>query len=896
MNPLARVRSLISALLRRDRFEDGMRDELRFHIDAYADDLVRSGVRPQDALRRARVEFGAVESVKEECRHSRGLRLLDETRQDVRYTLRTLAKTPVFTAAAILSLALGIGANTAIFSLMDAVLLRTLPLHRSEQLYFLAHDPGPNISISSNYPLFERYKTVAAFSGVTAYRTRLFKVTTTAGIERVSGLFASGNFHTVIGAPMFIGRGFSSEADTQPDGNPIAVVTYDYWKNALGADSGVLGKPLIVDGRAVSIVGVTAPGFTGLNPGERADIMLPISMMVLDSPNFLTDHDSWIGLFIVGRLAPDVGEKEALAAVNVIFQQFHAAAENQWARKLNRDSYQTAALVPAAKGMWSLRRTYGKPLWISMAMVAVVLLIACANIANLLFARASARTREMAVRLSMGAGRARLVRQLLTESLVLALCGGAAGAILAIWGTQTILALLTAGSTPMFIEAGINVRVLGFTAAVVVLTAIGVGLVPAFRSTRVDLTPSLKAGLQPLRDAHRPTLGKALVAAQFALCVLVVGAAGLLSRTLANLHGLDAGFTRANILLADIDISAAKLQTADRLAVYAEVLDRLRTAPGVVTAAISARTPIDFSGQVRRIEVQGVPVVPGQGVSANLVTPDYFWIFGIDLVRGRALTADDSSSVALVSQSMAKFYFSDSDPIGRTFRLGSDKHTTTVVGVVKDVRHEQLRGEVPPKMIYIPLALGSGRFDANSAGPDRVTIALYTAVPPSILAPTIRNEIRSIRKDSLVPYVRTMEQQIDHALVPERLLASLSTWLGIVALILACVGLYGVVAYNVSRRTREIGIRIALGAIPRTLVLHVLRDTMVMTSIGVILGLAAALAASKALATFLFGLKPHDPTTLLATMALLLAAAAIASYVPARRTAAIDPVRALRHE
>jgi predicted permease len=892
----ARVRSFIAATFNRGRFEDGMREELRFHMDAYADDLSRSGVPPEEARRRARLEFGAMESIKEDCRQNRGLRLLDEVRQDLRYALRTLVKTPVFTGAAILSLALGIGANTAIFSLMDAVLLRTLPLHEPERLYFLAHDPGPNISTSSNYPLFERYKTVTSFSGLTAYRPRTFKVTISDGIERVSGLFASGNYHAVVGARMLMGRGFSADTDWQRGVSPVAVISYDYWRNALGADSEVLGKPLIVDGRTVSIGGVTAPGFSGLNPGERADIMLPISVLALDSPGFLTDHDGWFGLFIVGRLAPNVGEQDALAAVNVIFQQFHAAAENQWARNLNRDSYRSAALVPAAKGMWSLRRTYGKPLRISMAMVAVVLLIACANIANLLFARASARAREMAVRLSIGAGRGRLVRQLLTESLVLALCGGAAGAVLAIWGTQTILSLLTAGPTPVFIEAGINARVLGFTATVVLMTAIGFGLVPAFRSTRVDLTPTLKAGVQPLRDGQRPTLGTALVAVQFALCVLVVGAAGLLSRSLSNLHGLDAGFKRDNILLAEIDISAAKLQKADRLGVYAEILDRLRTAPGVVSAAISARTPIDFSAQQRRIDVPGVPAVPGQGVSTNLVTPDYFQIFGIDLVRGRPMTADDPSSVALVSQSMAKFHFGESDPIGRTFRLGGDKQTTTVIGLVKDARHERLRGDVPPKMVYTHLAVGSARFDASSAGPDGVTVALLTEVDPSTLAPTIRREIRSLRKDALVPYVRTMEQQIDHALVPERLLTSLSTWLGGVALILACVGLYGVMAYNVSRRTREIGIRIALGAVPRTVLVHILRETVVMLTIGVVLGLTAALAATRTLSTFLFGLTPHDPATLLSTTALLFTAAMLAGFMPARYAAAVDPVKTLKNE
>jgi ABC-type antimicrobial peptide transport system permease subunit len=288
--------------------------------------------------------------------------------------------------------------------------------------------------------------------------------------------------------------------------------------------------------------------------------------------------------------------------------------------------------------------------------------------------------------------------------------------------------------------------------------------------------------------------------------------------------------------------------------------------------------------------------VPGQGVSTNLVTPDYCQIFGIDLVRGRPLTADDSSTVALVSESLARFYFGESDPIGRTFRLGGDKQTTTVVGVVKDVRHERLRGNVPPKMVYTSLAVGAGRLGASSSGPDRVTIALHTKVPLSTLVPTIRSEIRNLRKDSLVPYVRTMQQQIDDALVPERLLTSLSTWFGGVALILAGVGLYGVMAYNVSRRTREIGVRIALGAVPRTLLIQVLREAIVMVMLGVALGLAVALAATRTLSTFLFGLTPHDPMTFFSTAALLFTAATLASYMPARHAATLDPVRALKNE
>ncbi len=891
----------MAAFLRRARFEDAMRDELRFHIDAYTDDLSRSGVPLEEARRRARVEFGAVESMKEDCRRSRGLRLLDELRQDLRYALRTLLKTPVFTTAAILSLALGIGANAAIFSLMDAVLLRTLPLEQANRLYFLAHDPGPKLSTSANYPLFDRYRTASVFSGVTAYQLRTLRVTTAVGVERVQGQFVSGNFHAVVGAPMLLGRGFASEPDRSPGTSPIAVISYEYWDTTFGRDPEIVGKPLTIDGHVVSIVGVTAAGFAGLNPGSRVDITLPISVLILDVPKFLDDYDSWFGLFIVGRLAPNVDENEALNAVDVIFQRFLALPENQWANQWARSNnsavYRPAALVPAARGMWNLRSQYRKPLWLSMAMVAVVLLIACANIANLLFARASARAKEMAVRLSIGAGRARLIRQLLTESLVLALSGGVAGVLVAVWGTQAILSLLTFGPSPLLIDAGLNGRVLAFTAAVIILTGVGFGLLPAFRSTRLDLTPTLKEGRVAVHDTHRQALGRALVVVQVALCVLVIAAAGLLARSLANLHGLDAGFARDHILLADVDITAAKLPPVGRLLAYEEMLERLRRLPGVSSVSMSVRTPIDFSAQLRRIDVPGIPPVPGQGVSVNVVTPEYFQIFGIDVVRGRGLNTNDAlSRGALVSESMARFYFGESNPLGRTFQLGGDKERSTIVGVVEDVRHERLRVDVPPKMVYTPFAESSTLLDGNSAIPSSVTIALGTRQDPASLGLTVGNEIRGLRRDALVPYIRTMGQQIDATLIPERLLTSLATGLAGIALILACVGLYGVMAYNVSRRTREIGIRIALGALPRTVLYRVLRETFVMLVTGIVLGLTIALAATRTLSTFLFGLTPHDPATLLSTMAVLFMAAMLAGFMPARHAAGIDPVRALRDE
>jgi predicted permease len=622
-----------------------------------------------------------------------------------------------------------------------------------------------------------------------------------------------------------------------------------------------------------------------------------MSVMALDTPQFFDDHDGWIAHVIVGRLAPNVSLDQALSATDVVFQRFVEEPSNRWVRTANRNSHRSAALVPAARGTAGLRDQYSTPLFVLMTMVAIVLSIACANVANLLLARATTRTREIAVRLSIGAGRLRLLRQLLTESLLLALLGGVAGVLIATFGTGRILSLLAGGPSPLTIDATVNVRVLAFTAAVVLLTGIGFGLVPAFRSTRLDLTSALKEGTVTLRKARRPVIGQPLVVAQIALCVVILAAAALLSRSLANLRGFDAGFDRRNMLLANIDSSNTAV-ARQGLQPYLDLLGRLRRLPGVQSAALSTRTPIDFSSQVRRIDVRGVAPTPGQGVSSNVVTPEYFQTFGIRLVRGRGLAEGDRQGaprVAVVSASMANFYFRGGDPIGETFLLGGDKERTTIVGVVEDVRHEFLRTEMPPKMVYTSLSQSAAALDGSVGVPTTLTVALRVQSPAALID-DVRREVRASSRDLLVPYVRTMEEQIDATLVPEHLLAALSGAFGAVALALACVGLYGVMSYNVGRQTREIGIRMALGAFPRTVLYGVLRDTFTIAAVGIVVGLLVALAATRALSTFLFDLSPRDPVALVAAAGLLLAVALAAGFVPARHAATVDPVRALRNE
>jgi predicted permease len=825
--------------------------------------------------------------------------MMDTVWKDVQYAFRSLRRTPGFTVAALVTLALGIGANTTIFSLIEAVMLRTLPVSAPEELQFIAIGAGGRgdaMSTASNYPWFERVRQrTDVFAGVTAFNIRDFKIASESGAERVVGQYVSGNFHELIGVPMAVGRGFSSENDRAPGSSPIAVISYDYWTRRFNRRADIIGQTLAVGGRPLTIVGVTAQGFDGLQPGRSIDITLPLSIRIQDEPDFLTWLDSWTSMPLVARLKPGIDVRQAEAVLQSVFGEHMSLPETQGFSRTPDGRLRMAALLPAQRGHNQLRTRYQLPLIVLMSMVGAVLLIACINVANLLFVRGSARAGEVAIRMSVGASRPRLVRQFLTESLVLAVSGGALGLLLAGWATRFVAALFRENQNPIVVDAQPDGTVLLFATALSLLTGILFGLTPAFGATRVSLATALKPGTSHGGIARRWSGRYALVVAQIAIGLVLTFGAALLVRTLQNLQRVDGGFNTDNVLVFALD-ARDTLFPADRVVnLCGDVLERLRSRPGIVSTSCSTMSPIDTSMEGRVI---GIPTPPagvraGDVVLANTVTPDYFATFGIQLVRGRLFTTQDRSAsmrVAIVNETVARTYFGDADPIGRPLAFGrkpDPSRALTVVGVVRDARHS-LR-ETPPAMVYQPL-------EQILEPPLNLTAAVRTSGDPALVAGVVRGDVRALTRDVAVSWVRTMRQQIDAALVTERLLATLSTAFGALALLLVCLGLYGVISFDVTRQRRDIGIRLALGATRVTVLAGVLRQAGTIAIAGLGLGLVGAWFASQLVADFLFGLTPRDPYTLAVAAFALAMTALVAGYVPARRASHVDPAVTLRAE
>jgi predicted permease len=885
---LARLRFMWLTLTRRARFESELETELRFHMDAYAADLVRAGVSPDEARRRARAEFGSAVSAQEECREARGVAWADEIARNLRYTWRAVRRSPGFASAAVLSLALGIGANTAIFSLMDAVMMRSLPVFEPGRLVLIGHGRS-RIQLSSNYGLLEAYRAGAAqaFDGIAGSSESEYKVDAGAGVEIVPGQIATGNFHAVLGVPMALGRGFVEESDHT---NAAAVISHRYWSSRFANDSGILGRTLYVNGNPVTVTGVTARDFHGITPGRPVDITVSMSLAPkLKFPEYFTTREDWISLTLIGRLRRGVSPGQAETVVSGVFQRYIDEPASRWVRDSPGDSFHLARLQPAAKGIDDLRRKFSTPLRVLFAIVALVLVVACANTSSLLLAKAAARQKEIAVRLSLGVSRAGLVRQLLTESLCLAFAGGAVGLLLSVWTSGLLLRLIAVGRYPVQIDASPNGRVLAFTAAAAILCGIVFGLAPALQALRVDTNTALKG---PNQGGSRFAAGKMIVAAQVAVCFLLLTTAALLMRTFEKLQNADLGFDRSNLLLADLDAKGTPLTEKEAVPVFEEVLRRIASLPDVRAVSLSDTSPMSTSGNQRRITVPGYSSPKPVALWATEVSPDYFETFGIRLVRGRAFVEADVEGrplVAVVSESMARRYFRGSDPIGRHFYFGAKAdRPLQIVGLVKDAVQFDPR-EPSMEIAYVPLR--------QSSEPGlRHVLAIRSTGDMRPLLASIRKEVQAVNKQVAVQYVRTMPDQLNAILLNEILLARLSSLFAALAAVLACIGLYGVMAYTVARRTREMGVRVALGAGAVAVRWLVIRQAAAVVTAGLAVGIPAAYFASPLLADLLFDVKPADAITYAAVAVLLVSAGVIAAYLPARSASRINPVSALRIE
>lgn len=914
----------LQTLFRRNRRAKQLDDEMQFHLEQQIAENITTGMSSEEARHAAMRAFGNATLLKEETRDAWGWTWLGQIAQDLRYGLRQLGRSPGFTLAVVLSLALGIGANTAIFSLIDAVMLRMLPVKSPERLVLLnwvsqkrpaamavqsgyidSSDTRWN-SPSFAYPSFEEFRAhnqaFASVFGFTPISRANINIDGQASLAE--GELVTGDYFSGLGVSPILGRVIAAD-DEKPSAPRVAVISYGYWSRQFGSSPAVIGKNIDIKTVPFTIIGVAPPEFFGIQPGRAIDFWAPLvrdgellrwSMsLAAGDPSPFTSRDWW-WLTMMARLKPGVTEQQANSDLDVLFQQSISVGANASARP---ETTPHIELQPASKGLIFLRSEFSKPLQILMTVVAVVLLIACANVATLLVGRSAARQKEVAVRLSLGASRARLLRQLLTESVFLAGLGGALGLLFARWGSRVLLLLMSRGGEPLHFETQMDGRVLLFTVTISVLTGILFGLAPALGATRVELTPALKIGGGAVAFVTRKTrlaLGKTLVVSQVALSLLLLIGAGLFVRTLQNLQNQNLGFDQHRLLLFALDPTQNGYEGQRLIDFYGRVLERLQVLPGAINATASTNALLSNWQSHWTVLFEGRKADPGQDMGAdwNNVGPSFFETMGIRLLLGRGIEWRDTSNspkVAVVNEAFANRFLDGGDPLGHRFRfdeLQKSEEVYEIVGLVQDAKYAQLRN-APRPTVYLPysqmpMSLGSIHFEVRVAG------------DPLSLVPSVRRVVRELDSNLPLSEVKTQTQQIAETIVQERMFAQLSSFFGALAVLLACIGLHGLMGYIVSRQTGEIGIRRALGAERLDIFRMVMRRVLVMVILGVCLGVPAALAATRLISSYLFGLKATDPLTIILCSVLMLAVAALAGYFPARRAAKVDPLVALKYE
>ncbi len=820
--------------------------------------------------------------------------MFDALLQDLRYAIRALRSSPGFAAVAILSLALGIGANTAIFSLIDSVILKTLPVSHPEQL--LQVTMGKSAFYTN--PIWEEVRDRQdVFSGIFASGNARFNLAVGGEARYAQANYVAGQFFETLGVHPALGRTLTAADDKR--GCPgAAVLSYGFWQKEYAGRADVVGKSISLDNHPFEILGVTEPGFTGVFVGTAVDAYVPIcAESIIRSENSYLDGRSTWWLRVIGRPKPGVSSSQAEARLKTLAPAiFDATVPQNWKPDMQADyRKRTLETKPVASGFSDVRNKYQQALYILMAITGVVLLIACANVANLLLARSAARQREIAIRMALGSGRGRLIRQLLTESLLLSLTGAALGVLFAQWGTRLLVRLLSDGAT-VYLNLTVDFRVLAFTAAIAILTGLLFGLAPAWRGTRVDPQSAMKANARGVIEGSRFGIGKALVVLQVALSLLLVVGAGLMLSTFFRLETLNPGFEREHILLTSVDLRNGHYPPERRGAVYREMLERLRAIPGVRSVSDSGMVPISGSTWNNILHLDGYTSKGRFDTLANLnqVSDGFFETLGTAFVGGRDFTTADtpeSPQVAIVNQTLANKFFSGENPIGKRFRQENGNKIddpVEIIGVVKDAKYETLRDDAPPTA-YLAMSQkakpnASLTFEVRSAG-----------AAPTALVSAVKSAVADVNRDVSLQF-KTLAVQVDESLARERLLATLSGFFGALALLLAMIGLYGVMSYNVARRRNEIGIRMALGAEQSRVLRMVLREVAILIGVGLAIGLVVASGTTRFVESFLYGMKANDPWTLFLAAAVLAFAALLAGFLPARRASRLDPMTALRDE
>jgi predicted permease len=834
--------------------------------------------------------------------------------KDIRFGLRGLLRRPAFTIVALVILALGIGANTAIFTLINAVILKPLPVSKPDELVFFNGDASEGTSTMEEGDVpsspvrrfsFASYRYVRehdqSFQELSAFRSgesrlsvRRAEAQSGEAAQRASAHLVSGNYFAVLGVGAMQGRVLTNEDDT-PAAQPAAVISNDYWQQKLGGEQNIVGRSVLLNGTSFTIVGVMPPQFFGTRVRRSPDYWLPLvfqPQIELRKPYRDAQNVYWLNM--VGRLKPGVKIEQAQAGVNAELRQYLTARAGSQLDDEKRLAIQNsyATLAPGGRGISGLRGFYSQALSMLMVIVALVLLIACANVGNLLLSRAAARQAEISLRQALGASRARLMRQLLTESLLLAVIGGIAGIIVAQWGISVLVSRLAA-TTPLDVKPDASIML--FTLGISLLSGVLFGIAPALRATRTDLTSALKEKASQGRK-RRFNLGSSLVVVQVAVSLILLVGAGLFARSLINLEKEDLGFNRDNVLLASVDTRLAGYKPNELSAVYRQLYDRLNALPNVQSATIASYSPMEGTSTNSTITIRGY--TPGKDEDTTVddiqIGPNFSETLGVPLLLGRDISLEDtpnSPKVAVVNQAFVKSYFPNENPIGRraTFDDGSDKEDFEIVGVIGDSKYDNAK-EKAAKAVFRPIMQVQDQQSFNNV------FELRTLGDPLGLSAEVRAAVAQVNDKLPVMNLTSLRLQTDESLKQEKLIAQLVSFFGLLGLLLSCVGLYGIMAHSVVRRTNEIGIRMALGAERRSIIWMVLKESLLLVALGLVIGVPAAWAAAHLISSQLFGLNPSDPVTLLTAAALLTVVAALAGYLPARKASRVNPLVALRYE